>query len=227
MKRKILTVAAALTLLSACNMNDDAARDRDADPNVEQTRYNDNNTGMTDDRNYNIGGNLERDNVRNNDNERDNDRNGDNNQVADNDNRYEVAEEAADRITDKIAEIDRAYVVTTENNAYVAAQLDNDDQNGDRNNENNGNNNARDNNRNNNRDNGNDQGQELTDDVKDEISDIVKAVDNDIDNVFVSTNPDFFDLTNNYVDDVDNGRPIRGFFDQFGNMVERLFPQNK
>src|SRR5690625_2488321 len=37
---------------------------------------------------------------------------------------YDVSEEAADRIVDKIAEIDRAYVLTTKNNAYVAAILD-------------------------------------------------------------------------------------------------------
>src|SRR5699024_10450367 len=70
-------------------------------------------------------------------------------------------------------------------------------------------------------------GDDLTDDVKNEITDIVKSVDNNIDNVYVSTNPDFFDLTNNYVDDMNNGKPVRGFFDQFGNMIERLFPQNK
>jgi len=26
---------------------------------------------------------------------------------------------------------------------------------------------------------------------------------------------------------MNNGKPVRGFFDQFGNMIERLFPQNK
>src|SRR5699024_5034277 len=70
-------------------------------------------------------------------------------------------------------------------------------------------------------------GDDLTDEVKKEITDIVKSVDNDIDNVYVSTNPDFFELTNNYVDDMNDGEPVRGFFDQFGNMIERLFPQNK
>ncbi|HLR52391.1 MAG TPA: hypothetical protein VK072_05880 [Candidatus Avamphibacillus sp.] len=29
------------------------------------------------------------------------------------------------------------------------------------------------------------------------------------------------------MDDMNNGKPVRGFFDQFGNMIERLFPQNK
>src|SRR5699024_11579587 len=72
-----------------------------------------------------------------------------------------------------------------------------------------------------------DDGDRLTDDVKKEISDIVKSVDDDIDNVYVSTNPDFLDLTSNYANDMNNGHPVRGFFDQMGDMVERLFPQNK
>ncbi len=68
---------------------------------------------------------------------------------------------------------------------------------------------------------------DLTDDIKTQIGDIVQSVDNNIKNVYVSTSPDFFDLADNYVDDMDNGRPIRGFFDQIGNTIERIFPQNK
>ncbi|HEX6593860.1 MAG TPA: YhcN/YlaJ family sporulation lipoprotein [Bacillota bacterium] len=145
------------------------------------------------------------------------------------DSRYEVAEKAADEITRKIEEIDQAYVLTTNNNAYVAATLDNDRNN--RNNRNNDNNDTTNRNMENNNQNTNvrnvEQGEELTEDIKEEISDIVKSVDNNIDNVFVSTNPDFYDLTNNYVDDVNNDRPVRGLFDQMGNMIERLFPQNR
>jgi len=68
---------------------------------------------------------------------------------------------------------------------------------------------------------------DLTADIENEIADIVQSVDNNIDNVYVSTSPDFFDLADNYVDDMDNGRPIRGFFDQIGNTIERIFPQNR
>src|SRR5690625_7251246 len=56
---------------------------------------------------------------------------------------------------------------------------------------------------------GNTDGEELTNEVKNQITDIVQSVDNNIDNVYVSTSPDFFDLANNYVDDMDNGRPVR------------------
>src|SRR5699024_1508589 len=41
-------------------------------------------------------------------------------------NEYEVSKEAAEQIVDKAEEIDQAYVLTTKNNAYVAAKLDND-----------------------------------------------------------------------------------------------------
>ncbi|WP_373895606.1 YhcN/YlaJ family sporulation lipoprotein [Virgibacillus natechei] len=234
MKWKIFSVLAVLVLaLAACqgdgtdNNNQEGTND---DNNVEQTRYN-NNTGdgMTGDRDNN----MRRDSDRGQDSNGNNNNQGNNNQG---NNQYDVAEEAADRITNEVDDIDNAYVLTTENNAYVAAGLDVDrgernDRTGDENNngdasinnQNNNNNNNQGNDSQNNNDRNDD---ELSDDVKEEISDIVKSVNNDIDNVYVSTNPEFFDLTNNYVDDVNNGEPIEGFFDQFGNMVERLFPNN-
>src|SRR5699024_6997837 len=143
------------------------------------------------------------------------------------------------------------------NNAYVAAELD-EDHDGKRNNDrkndrdgtnvndrNNVNNNdgIRDNDRAdrnkdndmNNRDHDNDgvrdnradKGHEVTDDTKREIKDIIQDEDNDIDHVYVSTNPDFMNLANNYADDMNAGKPVRGFFDQIGNMVERVFPQSR
>ncbi|MUV36647.1 Lipoprotein YhcN [Lentibacillus sp. JNUCC-1] len=170
---------------------------------VEQTRYgNDGRNDANDTDTPLMDRNRDSDMDRNN-RQLNNDRNNGNN-----DNRYEVADEAADKIADQVDGIDSAYVLTTNNNAYVAAMLDND------------------NNRGNSQKN-NDRGDELTDDVKKEISDIVKKVDGDIDNVYVSTNPDFIDLTNNYINDVDRGNPVEGMFDQMGNMIERLFPQNR
>lgn len=214
-KFKIISIFAVIMLaLVACNgnTNNDNQEGQATDHNnIEPTRYdaNDNRNNTNDNtRDYTMD--------RNRDNEgRDNrglnreDRNG-------NDTQYDVADEAADRITDEVKQIDQAYVLTTKNNAYVAAMMDNDDntENRDRNNNDQGMNTRH-------------TGDDLTDDVKNKISDIVKSVDGDIDNVYVSTNPDFFDLTNNYVDDMNDGKPVRGFFDQFGNMVERLFPQNK
>ncbi|WP_369792725.1 YhcN/YlaJ family sporulation lipoprotein [Virgibacillus sp. SK37] len=197
-----ITSILALALV-ACGTNDNGDNQEGAmgdNNNIEQTRYNNTGDGMAGDRDHNMMRNSERDQNRTDT------RNG-------NENRYDVAEEAANKITDKVDEIENAYVLTTDNNAYVAARLDTNDNNGNNNNNNNGNNNNK--------------GNEVTDKVKDEITKIVKSVDKDIDNVYVSTNPDFVDLTNNYINDVDNGEPIEGFFDQFGNMVDRLFPDNE
>ncbi|PAV29823.1 hypothetical protein CIL05_10700 [Virgibacillus profundi] len=210
MKWKFFSIMLVLVLaLVGCangdnNDNQEGAMDNN---NIEPTRYNNDNTGFEGDRDYNMRRTSDQAQERN-DNERN--RNGND--------RYDVAGEAADQITDKIDEIDNAYVLTTDNNAYVAANLDSDNRNND---------NTNDNNNNNNKNTNNNDGDKLTDEVKEQISEIVKSVDNDIDNVYVSTNPDFVDLTNNYVDDVDNGEPIEGFFDQFGNMIERLFPENE
>lgn len=144
--------------------------------------------------------------------------------------RYNVSKEAADKIVNQVNEIDYAYVLTTNNNAYVAAVLNND---------NNRDNKTRTKNRDKDRANTRNQtnttrtkntnhhDDDLTEEVKRQISDIVRSVDRNIDNVYVSTNPDFVDLTNNYINDFNEGRPIRGMFDQIGEMIERVFPQNR
>lgn len=146
---------------------------------------------------------------------------------------YDVAEESADKITDEMDDINHAYVLTTKNNAYVAVKKDdNDDGNNKQNsgkNMSNDRNRTEDNEGSKNTNNRNIDAHEetLTEDVKREISDIVKSVDDDIDNVYVSTNPDFSDLTNDYIKDMNDGRPIGGLFDEIGNMIERVFPQNR
>ncbi|WP_152654922.1 YhcN/YlaJ family sporulation lipoprotein [Oceanobacillus sp. CFH 90083] len=118
---------------------------------------------------------------------------------------YNVSKEAAEKITDEMDEIDNAYVLTTRNNAYVGANLDID----------------------NNNDAANESSMEVTDEVKDKIADIVRSVDSSIDNVYVTTNPDFLDLADRYVNDMDNGHPVEGFFDQIGSMIDRVFPDAK
>lgn len=207
MKLKLIAAGAAVSLaLFGCQADDtgtnEGARGTN-EPNVQQTQFGENTgDGMAGERQHNMIRNSERNQDRNGmENNNMNRANDENNQS-----RYDVAEEAADRITDEIKVIDGAYVLTTDNNAYVAANLDTDAGN---------------------RENGTTEGGELTEDVKQDISDIVKSVDNDIDQVYVSTNPDFFDLANNYANDLDEGRPVEGFFSQIGNMVERLFPQNR
>ncbi|WP_010529833.1 YhcN/YlaJ family sporulation lipoprotein [Lentibacillus jeotgali] len=223
MKWKLLSIILAATfVLAACNggTNDNGnggnEEGQNGDNNVEQTRFDgdDDNT----------------DNMNNGNRTPNNDGNNGNNE-----NQYEMADEAAERIADQVDSIDNAYVIKTDNNAYVAAELDRDNNNGDNNNNNNGNNNGNnnDNNGNNNanidgitnNNNNNNEGGEITDAVKEEISGIVRTVDPDVDNVYVSTNPDFFDLAGNYANDADSGEPVEGLFDQMGNMIERVFPQ--
>ena len=114
------------------------------------------------------------------------------------DNEYRVSEKIAERITSEVKEIDRAYVLTLGNSAYVACQIDRD-QSGKQNND-------------------------LSDQLEKKVTEVVKDVDNDIENVYVSSNPDFIDLASNYIRDVDRGQPIEGFFDQFTEMIDRVFP---
>ncbi|MDF2959627.1 MAG: hypothetical protein K0S39_1362 [Paenibacillus sp.] len=67
------------------------------------------------------------------------------------------------------------------------------------------------------------QGQ-LTRDMEDQIAQQVRATDPNIQNVYVSTNPEFVDRVNSYASDVGQGRPVVGFFEEFNEMVQRIFP---
>ena len=110
---------------------------------------------------------------------------------------YEVSEDIADRVTSEVDEVENAYVLTMGDNAYVACHLNR----------------------------GTDSTEnELSDQLEREVTRAVKDSNNSIDNVYVSSNPDFIDLTSNYMRDIDRGEPIEGFVDQFTEMIERLFP---
>lgn len=250
MKFKFLTIIfAAMFIMFGCQSNNtDTEEGRGNDSTFEQTRYNDD---------LNDNGNVtrkSRDNNTNNLTEKLSDRNRNSNNRSSNNrhDKYDVSEKAAERIVDEIAEIDRAYVLTTNNNAYVAAQLDEDNetpkdniakndrdnnstgtnirQTNDRNakdrtvNEGDSNKRKQDNHMSNRRDR---EGHEVTDNVKNQIADIVQDEDGNIENVYVTSSPDFMNLADDYVTDMNNGKPIRGFFDQIGNTIERIFPQNK
>ncbi|MBB6445181.1 YhcN/YlaJ family sporulation lipoprotein [Bacillus benzoevorans] len=65
---------------------------------------------------------------------------------------------------------------------------------------------------------------QLTADVKGRISDIVKSTDRDINQVYVSVNPDFYNRTATYVNDIRNGRPVSGFAEEFRTLIQRIFP---
>jgi spore cortex protein len=67
----------------------------------------------------------------------------------------------------------------------------------------------------------------LTSTIEDKISRKVKSVDPDIDNVYVSVNPNFFKQMNDYARDIRNGRPITGLFKEISDSIRRVFPDVK
>ncbi|MFD4932288.1 YhcN/YlaJ family sporulation lipoprotein [Peribacillus butanolivorans] len=67
----------------------------------------------------------------------------------------------------------------------------------------------------------------LTNDLEKRIVDHVKKHDESVDNVYVSANPDFVKSMNDYTNDIQNGKPIGGLFNEFGDMVQRMFPDAK
>ncbi|MEF3303735.1 YhcN/YlaJ family sporulation lipoprotein [Paenibacillus sp. GYB003] len=69
-----------------------------------------------------------------------------------------------------------------------------------------------------------DTNQQLTSEIEKRIADQVRADDPNIQNVYVSTNPQFVDRVNSYVTEAGQGRPVAGFFDQFNEMTQKLFP---
>ncbi|QED47871.1 YhcN/YlaJ family sporulation lipoprotein [Cytobacillus dafuensis] len=116
--------------------------------------------------------------------------------VGNNDGNQPSKMRVADRAVDKIValpEVDRASVVVTDDNAYVAARLV-------------------------------DNNKGLSSDVERKIADQVKAADKSINDVYVSVNPDFYDRMTNYANDIRNGKPIEGLYDEFTNTVQRVFP---
>lgn len=94
----------------------------------------------------------------------------------------------------KIDEVKQANVIVTEENAYVAVMLRNGSKG------------------------------EVTNQLEEQIADKVRATDPDIDNVYVSSNPDFFERMNDYGESIANGDPIEGLFDEFNETVRRIFP---
>lgn len=108
------------------------------------------------------------------------------------DNRIQIANQAADKIT-KVTGVRSANVLITRRNAYVAAVVNTT------------------------------QGR-MTPALEKQIADQVRAADPTVQNVYVSTNPEFVDRVNRYVTDVQQGHPVAGFFDEFTQMVQRIFP---
>lgn len=196
--KSILSIGLASALLMGCGANN--SNDRFAD-NYDGTR----NVGYAPTENsYQNDENFNQNFGRNVGTNRFNNRGGDdgqgtaigNNGTSNQGNNMDIADEIADKVTD-LTEVERAYVLTTDHNAYVAVKLEES------------------------------QNNRLVGNIETRITEIVKKTDPDLDQVYISENPDFFEHVNNYRDDVRNGRPVRGFVDEFSNMVERIFPNRQ
>lgn len=68
------------------------------------------------------------------------------------------------------------------------------------------------------------EGTEETEEIKNKISDAAKAENANFKNVYVSANPDFTQQFRDYGDRIRADEPVEGFFDEFTDTVERVFP---
>jgi len=97
-------------------------------------------------------------------------------------------------------EVDNATVIITDNNAYVGVVLKESAD-----------------------------GKEIAEGSKEfeqinkSIGDQVREI-HDVENVYVSVNPDFVDRINEYGEKIDQGEPVEGLFDGFNELVQRVFP---
>jgi spore cortex protein len=70
-------------------------------------------------------------------------------------------------------------------------------------------------------------GKNLTDKIEKKISNRVKSVDRNINRVYVSANPDFYKHMQGYANDIRGGKPVSGFFTEFTQTIQRVFPDVK
>lgn len=112
----------------------------------------------------------------------------------------ERADEAESKVLE-LEEVESATVVLTDNNAYVAVVLaDQAD------------------------------GTEVAEESEEfeqinaAIGDKVRETNADVENVYVSLNPDFVEQLNDYGDKIDAGEPVEGLVEEFNEAIQRVFP---
>ncbi|MCA1053935.1 YhcN/YlaJ family sporulation lipoprotein [Rossellomorea aquimaris] len=96
-----------------------------------------------------------------------------------------------------LKEVSKAYVLTTPRNAYVAAVMENG-KNGD-----------------------------ISQQLEDKIAKQVRKADAGLDNVYVSTNPDFIERMRGYADKAENGKPLKGLGEELSTTIKRVFPDQE
>lgn len=114
--------------------------------------------------------------------------------------RLDLSEEAADKVKE-LEEVEAATVIVTDRNAYVAVVMNNANGETDANTD-----------------------EKVSKDLEDKIAKKVREADNNIDNVYVSLNPDFVERMNEYGKRINEGEPVEGFFKEFGEAVRNVFP---
>jgi spore cortex protein len=122
-----------------------------------------------------------------------NNRHSANNQIQYDTSKIIVANRAADRVTD-LAEIDRANIIVTDNNAYVAVKMEGSTYN------------------------------QLTATTRNKITRTVKSVDGNIDNVYISKSPQFYNRMSSYTRQIRQGQTTSDFIDEFSDTIRRVFP---
>lgn len=128
-----------------------------------------------------------------------------------------VSQEIADAIA-QLDGIDYAGVMLTDRNAYVAVMIDDNSR-------------PYDNQRSNVRvprsmNTDVDRDLDLGDQMKAQIAETVRLMNPEVENVYVSANPDFVDRFNGIMDHMADGRPLQGLINEFNVLVERIFPEN-
>ena len=104
-----------------------------------------------------------------------------------------VANRAADKVT-RLSEIKQANIIVTDNNAYVAVQLEGSTR------------------------------KQMTATTRSKITKAVKSVDANIDNVYISIKPQFYKRMTGYTEDIRHGRTSSNFIDEFSDTIRRVFP---
>ena len=115
----------------------------------------------------------------------------------------ELADEAADKISE-LEEVDTATVIITDNNAYVGVVL-------------------------NKKADGTEitEGSEELDEVYAKIRKQISETNANVKDVYISINPDFVARMKEYGQKIEEGKPVEGLFEEFGELTQRIFPDAK
>ncbi|WP_285768291.1 YhcN/YlaJ family sporulation lipoprotein [Peribacillus sp. SI8-4] len=108
-----------------------------------------------------------------------------------------VSDDISNRV-EALKEVKSARVIVTDHHAYVGAVLTD-----------------------------NSGAKDVSNDLKNKVADAVRGADSSVDKVYVSTNPDFVQRMDGYANDIQNGKPVAGFADEFRELVTRIFPSSR